>query len=72
MAKTITIRTPKLAEMTAAELSKKAMELRLQIKTLTVQKTVKRERNTRKKFNCRKELARVLTILNNKTINVVK
>jgi ribosomal protein L29 len=62
----------KSTEMTAVELTKKAAELRQQIKTLTMQLAVKRERNTKKKFNHRKELARVLTALKNKTINVVK
>ena len=56
----------KLIDLTVAELSVKAHELRGEIAKTGLQIEAKKQKNVRKKYMLRKQLARTLTVLNMK------
>lgn len=59
-----------LTELTPVELLEKAKSLRGEIAKIVMERQNKKDRNTRKAYALRKQLARTLTVLNEK--NTVK
>ena len=60
------MKTSELREMSAAELERKAGELRRELLTLRIQRAGQQLKNLLKIRELRREIARVLTIINEK------